>query len=113
MDLVHRFEELQERYAQALPQKAEELAAAWTAFSDDPADPAKRSALHLAVHRLSGSAPAYGFDQLGAVAQRVDTVFSEWLGQPEFARPPAETLAAALAEGVPTLIASLRNAQRL
>jgi len=108
---VLRYEALKERYALALPQKAADIEAAWTAFCADPTDVAGRSRLHQAVHRLSGSAPAYGFEDLGVAAQGVDTVFSEWMAAPEFSRPAPQQLVDSLGAGIQHLLLALRGAR--
>ena len=107
-----RYEELKERYALALPQKAVDIEAAWIAFCADPADAPKRGCLHQAVHRLSGSAPAYGFEDIGAAAQGVDAVFSEWMAAAEFARPAPQQLVDGLRAGIRQLLEALREARR-
>lgn len=71
-----RLEELRQRYAESFPAKATELAAAWQAFLVDSA--AGFAALHQSVHRLAGSASAYGFEELGVIAQRADDVLAKW-----------------------------------
>jgi HPt (histidine-containing phosphotransfer) domain-containing protein len=109
---VLRYEELKQRYALALPQKAVDIEAAWTAFCADPADAAGLGRLHQAVHRLSGSAPAYGFEDVGAAAQSVDAVFSEWMAAAEFARPAPQQLAQSLSVGICELLSELRRAHR-
>ena len=54
MTQVHRFEDLKQRYADALPTKAQEIAELWHIFRSRPDDAAARAALHQGVHRLSG-----------------------------------------------------------
>ena len=105
---MDRFEELKARYARSLPQKATELAAAWQQFAADPHDAEARRTLHLCVHRLSGSAPAFGFEDVGDVAQVVDGQFSDWLVLPEFERPAPAALKQAIGDGVADLVAILR-----
>lgn len=102
---MDRLQELRRRYAQSLPAKAAELTVAWQGFRADPA--AGLAELHQIVHRLAGSASAYGFDELGAIAQRADGIFSEWLGLPPSLRASAETLAERLEPRVAELTAAL------
>ena len=105
---MDRFDELKQRYAQALPQKADEIDFAWRRFDADLDNTAAREALHQAVHRLSGSAAAYGFEDLGDLAQSVDSVFSDWLASAPFERPSSMSLHLSLRDGVAELVAALR-----
>ena len=106
---MHRFEDLKRRYAQALPRKAQEIAQLWAAFRAAPEDAAARGALHQGVHRLSGSAPAYGFDEIGAAAQRADARLSDWSSTPEFARAGIGEVASALEPAMAALLAALES----
>jgi chemotaxis protein histidine kinase CheA len=106
---MDRFDELKQRYAQALPDKADQIDTAWQRFVADPANVDARRELHQIVHRLSGSAAAYGFEELGDLAQAVDSVFSDWLAQSEFERAPPAALHRTLRAGVVELLAALRT----
>lgn len=109
---MDRFEELKERYALSLPQKTAELDAAWQRFAEAPHDAEARRALHQCVHRLSGSAPAFGLEEVGDAAQAVDSVFSDWMAVPEFERAAPTQLRQRLVDGVAELIGTLRAAAR-
>jgi hypothetical protein len=111
MTQVHRFEDLKQRYAEALPTKAQEIAALWNAFRATPDDAAARAALHQGVHRLSGSAPAYGFEDVGLAAQRADACLSDWIALPVFARPALDELVHALGGNMDALLEALRRAR--
>ena len=89
---VDRMEELRQRYAQSLPQKGRDIERQWQACRAAPDDRRALVELHQSVHRLSGSAPAYGFDELGALAQPIDATLAEWLGRNADAREPADLL---------------------
>lgn len=102
---MDRLEELRRHYAESLPAKGAELVSAWQAFHADPASGV--AALHQAVHRLAGSAPAYGFDDIGTIAQRADAVFSEWLGLSASLRAPPATLIEPLEPRIAALVAVL------
>jgi HPt (histidine-containing phosphotransfer) domain-containing protein len=99
-------EELRQRYAQSLPQKGRDLERHWQAFGAAPDDRRLLAELHQQVHRLSGSAPAYGFDDIGALAQPVDAALAEWLG-PNLSGRTAAELAGAIEPGVKALVAAL------
>jgi len=105
---VDRMEELRQRYAQSLPQKGNDIDRAWQAFAAAPDDRRALAELHTLVHRLSGSAPAYGFDALGAIAQPIDATLAEWLGANGARRTPQE-LARAIEPGLRALVAALAH----
>src|SRR6185436_2412044 len=106
---MDRFEELKLRYARSLSQKATELATAWIEFSADPDDAQARRTLHQCVHRLSGSAPAFGLEELGDAAQLVDGQFSDWMAVPEFERLTPPLLQRAIATDMTNLLAAMRS----
>ena len=58
-------------YVAALPDKRAELEHLWAACADAAADEAWL-ALRTLAHRLSGSAPNYDFEALGAAARALD-----------------------------------------
>ena len=83
MDSSERFELLRVRYAQSLPSKYAALSGAWHAF-EAARDEASGRELQTMVHRLAGSAPAYGYALLGELASAIDGEFTEWEnGAPE------------------------------
>ena len=60
---------LRARYADSLANKRQALARARDAFEADPADPLPHRELTMQLHRLAGSAAAYGYEHLGACAR--------------------------------------------
>jgi HPt (histidine-containing phosphotransfer) domain-containing protein len=106
---MDRFEELKQRYTQAFPQKADQIDAAWKRLVIDPASAEARVALHQAVHRLIGSAAAYGFEELGDLAQVVDDELADWVAQSEFDRPPLTASLRTLSAGIAELLVALRS----
>jgi HPt (histidine-containing phosphotransfer) domain-containing protein len=72
IDRHHRPDDLRMRYIASFPQKRVALAAAWYSFLVDPRVDMHRLSLHAQVHRLAGSASAYGFAQLGEQAHIAD-----------------------------------------
>jgi CheY-like chemotaxis protein len=60
-----RLQLLRVRYAGSLAAKRDALANAWRDFLDASADPVRRRELTAQVHRLCGSAAAYGYVELG------------------------------------------------
>jgi len=77
-DSRQRFELLRVRYAASFAEKRRALDDAWRAFLARPGDPAVRSELQQQAHRLSGSAPAYGYEALGALARTADSLMQAW-----------------------------------
>jgi len=106
---MDRFEELRQRYVESLPRKADQIDAAWRHFVLDPGNVDARITLHQAVHRLSGSAAAYGFEELGDLAQAVNSVFSDWLEQPPFEGLALTASLRTLSAGVTELLVALRT----
>lgn len=108
---MDKLEELRLRYLNSLAQKAQDLGLQWQRLSANAQERSLLVELHQQVHRLAGSAPAYGFDEIGALARPVDVRLAEWLRSDEAARDPAEVLAAQLAAPVASLIRALQQAQ--
>ncbi len=86
-DSKQRFELLRARYGASLADKWRALDAAWRAYLAQPADQAARRELQQQVHRLSGSAPAYGYETLGLLARAADNLMQSW---PSASLPPTE-----------------------
>jgi HPt (histidine-containing phosphotransfer) domain-containing protein len=81
--LMDRLEQLRQRYALSLPDKADQLTDQWIEVRREPCNRAALTDVHQQVHRLSGSAPAYGFEALGAIAQEIDNRIATWLNAGE------------------------------
>ena len=82
-DTDHRLELLQQRYAHSLRAKSAALAEAWRMFTADPASAACMRELSMQVHRLCGSAAAYGYRRLGESACAADRLIADELAAPE------------------------------
>ncbi len=100
-DADQPYEQLRMRYAGSLARKHDDLARAWQVFAKKPGDAAARRGLHAQIHRLSGSAASYGYENLGALAHR----FDELLSQPD---PRASALMQAPADFAPVLDAPMQ-----
>jgi hypothetical protein len=96
-----RLQQLRERYANSLGHKHAALSEAWRAFEVAPGDPALRRELSMQLHRLCGSAGAYGYDEIGSRACIADRLVGEHGGIVQFdaaqLRDCADTVAAVLA----------------
>lgn len=108
---MDKLEELRLRYLHSLPQKAADVRAQLQRLQQQPDERALLVELHQQVHRLSGSAPAYGFDAIGALARPIDQRLSEWLrnDDPEI-RTAAAVLVATLSGPVDALAEALASA---
>lgn len=74
-----RYNALRDEYLAALPQRRAAIAELWRGCAQDDGSSALTSAwqeLHTLVHRLSGSAPCYGLDEVGGAAQQLDRLLS-------------------------------------
>lgn len=83
-DFEFRLQLLRERYANSLGHKRAALAQAWQAFAADPCDIASRRELSMQLHRLCGSAGAYGYADIGERACAADRLVGEHGGIVEF-----------------------------
>lgn len=85
-DFESRLQLLHERYTASLVHKRAALADAWQAFAANPRDRALRLELSMQLHRLSGSAGAYGYEAIGTAASEADGVVGEHGGIADFDR---------------------------
>lgn len=100
------------RFRATLPDKLRELALAWERWLAAPESAPAKEALQLLVHRLAGSAPAYGFSDLGRHAFRVDGRLGEWDAEVAPLRIPLEALCQELGGSVEMLLRALGRAAR-
>lgn len=94
IDSSQRFDDLRARYAASLKRKQQALAAAWRDLAAAPDDDALRRELQLQIHRLAGSALAYGYERIGESARAADVVLHGW----EALAPPLRDTPAGLVE---------------
>ena len=71
-DYEARLAALTRTYIATLPDKRADLERLWTAACADAAADETWQALRTLAHRLSGSAPNYGFEALGDAARALD-----------------------------------------
>ena len=108
-DSSQRFAQLRTRYAASLPMKRAALADAWRALRAIPGECAVIE-LQALVHRLAGSAPAYGYPALGSQATAVDGLLDKWAKRPAAERAEASALAERLATPMRALLDGLADA---
>lgn len=101
------FDLLHQRYTDSFAHKRNEIEHAWKQILLMPEEESARADLQRLVHRLSGSAPAYGFDALGALARAVDDQLTQWQRTPPHRREPPITLANDLQAPIQHLLAAL------
>lgn len=75
LDFEARYQALRTAYFAGLPQRRADAAGFWRACMLDAQSAAWRE-FHTLVHRLSGSAPCYGLEEIGAAAQKLDRMLS-------------------------------------
>jgi CheY-like chemotaxis protein len=103
------FDLLHQRYIDSFARKRDEIEQAWKRMLLMPEEESARTGLQRLVHRLAGSAPAYGFDALGTLARAVDDRLAQWQRTPAHRREPAITLANDLQGPVQALLAALTS----
>lgn len=105
-DSSRHFARLRTRYVQSLDSKHAALHEAWRVCLAMP-DPSNLRKLQVLVHRLSGSAPAYGYAALGKRASAIDGELMDWCDAASTARDSATDLAMRLAAPMQSLIDEL------
>jgi HPt (histidine-containing phosphotransfer) domain-containing protein len=108
-DVSQRFAEIRTRYERSLPEKRATVERAWQEFLASP-DERGALALQSIAHRLSGSASPYGYDAVGAAAQSLDAMLSDWLKRASSERETARSLATHLATHANALLDGLAHA---
>jgi CheY-like chemotaxis protein len=92
-DSSTRFEWLRRRYADSMAAKQEALSQAWSAFGAKPGDTQARADLQQQLHRLCGSAHAYGYAHLGDDACSADSLMRSWeSASPSLRDAPADLI---------------------
>ena len=78
MDADSQLDALHSRYQTSLPNKRASIELAWRALCANSSDPARLQALMRLVHRLAGSAPSYGYHEIGEIAGSADGVIAQF-----------------------------------
>lgn len=78
-DIQARLKALQDAYARQLPAKLAEARALWDELCNDGWDEDKLKSLHQQVHTLAGSAPTFGFEQIGQTARAIEQRIKAWI----------------------------------
>ncbi|MEO5561015.1 MAG: response regulator [Dokdonella sp.] len=104
------FDFLRLRYAGLLSEKQRAITQAWAAFSAAPSDAVARGELQQQLHRLCGSAHAYGYADLGEHACSADSQLRRWEGRSPVLRDAPTDLVERLAASVRGVLAGLGDA---
>jgi CheY-like chemotaxis protein len=83
-------------YRNKLPRRRLSLLALWDRLPEDGAASGVAPELRLQVHRLAGSAGAYGFERLSQAARALDQGLKLWLQVPAAQRAPVAEVTASL-----------------
>lgn len=112
IDSSQRFDDLRARYAGSLKRKQQALGVAWREFVAAPEEDGLRRELQLQIHRLAGSALAYGYERIGESARVADGLLHGWDALAPSLRGDPQELADRLAEPMYTLLDDLELASR-
>lgn len=96
---------LNERYRASLPEKRAAIFAAWSDWRSDVSTLASLQELCRLLHKLAGSAGAYGFIRLGESARAADALLHEWLSD----APEALDQRQALTRSIEPLILAIHD----
>jgi HPt (histidine-containing phosphotransfer) domain-containing protein len=92
--MARRIEELHRQYVSSFFAKHEQLRSVWDSLCSEEAGENLAREIHLQLHRLAGSAGAYGFDSLSERARRLERDWSRFLDADPILRPPAYAVCA-------------------
>lgn len=112
IDSSQRFDDLRARYAGSLKRKQQALAVAWRELAAAPGEDHLRRELQLQIHRLAGSALAYGYERIGESARAADVVLHGWDVQAPSLRGAPQELIERLDAPVRALLDDLEAAVR-
>lgn len=73
-----RLQALHLRYQTSLPIKRASVELAWRSLCANSSDPARLESLMRLVHRLAGSAPSYGYREIGEIAASADALLDQF-----------------------------------
>ncbi len=105
--MARRIEELHRQYVLSFFAKHEKLRKLWDALCSEDAGEAQAREFHLHLHRLGGSAGAYGFEGLSQRAHELERDWSRYLDTESAARPPTYAVCAQQAGGMAELFDQL------
>ncbi|HFE31708.1 MAG TPA: hypothetical protein ENJ17_00205 [Gammaproteobacteria bacterium] len=77
-DIQARLQALRTAYAEQLPDKLAEVARQWAGMQAQPWSPEQAAVLHRQLHTLAGSAPTFGFADIGRRARQAERLLKAW-----------------------------------
>jgi len=77
-DIQARLQALREAYAEQLPDKLAEVVQQWAEMQTRPWNPEQAVVLHRRLHTLAGSAPTFGFPEIGQRARQAERLLKPW-----------------------------------
>lgn len=104
--LEERLNALRDSYAEKLPEKLADIEALCSSLCHDQWDWTKVEDLHRQTHTLAGSAPTFGFNEVGQNARRIEQDLKAWMTDQHEATDDER---AALAAMLNTLLAENEN----
>lgn len=103
---------LHAKYRDSLSTKLAELAGAWERWLAAPADAEAKTRFQFLAHKLAGSAPLYGFVELGEHARDTDQMLAHWEAETPTLRLPLEQLLQRTATSAEALLRVLGRESR-
>ena len=103
---------LHAKYRDSLSTKLSELAGAWEQWLAAPGDAAAKTRFQFLAHKLAGSAPLYGFNELGEHARHTDQMLAQWESETASLRVPLEELLQRTATSAEALLRVLGRESR-
>jgi len=79
LTLEEKLKALRDTYGAQLPSKLAEVTEFWAHLCEQSWDWTITENLHRSVHTLAGSAPTFGFTDVGQNARKVEHVLKEWI----------------------------------
>lgn len=77
--LEERLQELRDAYAAQLPTKLNELFTLWSLLNNEDWDWDIAQDVYRHAHTLAGSAPTFGFDEVGKIARQIEKILKKWI----------------------------------
>ena len=104
--------DLAARYRASLADKLTELSLAWERWLARPGAAEAKEQYEALVHKLAGSAPLHGYEDLGRQAGKVDELFAAWHAETPVLRDELPTLCRLVSVPTENLLRALVRAAR-
>lgn len=107
MRTMESLEQLHVWYRRSLHGKRDDLRQAWQQLCAEGAGDVLARDMHRRLHQLHGSAGAYGYDHIGALARLIERRLVRWLAQPPAERLPLTAVCAELDASMTAMLDAL------